>query len=76
MLHKEMLRGDPAALGLACFIGIYWTARFLVDTLYFSHADWPKGKAFVVRHTPDPPVSCACRKLPRAVYLARVAATE
>ncbi|MGA8621140.1 MAG: hypothetical protein WB660_21785 [Candidatus Sulfotelmatobacter sp.] len=51
VLHKEMLRGDRAALGVACFIGIYWTARILVDALYFSHADWPKGIVFVVGHT-------------------------
>jgi hypothetical protein len=50
VLHTELLRGDPAALGLACFIGIYWTTRILVDALYFSHADWPKGRVFVVAH--------------------------
>jgi hypothetical protein len=50
-LHEELLRGDRAALGLACFIGIYWTARILVDAIYFSHADWPKGRVFVVGHT-------------------------
>ena len=50
MLHAELLRGDRAALGLAAFIGLYWTARILVDALYFSHADWPKGKQFVIGH--------------------------
>ena len=50
-LHSELLRGDRAALGLAGFIGIYWTGRILIDAVYFSHADWPKGKAFVVGHT-------------------------
>ncbi len=49
-LRTELLRGDRAALGLACFIGTYWTTRILVDAIYFSHADWPKGKAFVVGH--------------------------
>ena len=49
-LHNEMLRGDRAAVGLLWFIGIYWTARILVDFLYFSHDDWPKGKGFVVGH--------------------------
>lgn len=49
-LHTELLRGDRAALGLACFIGIYWTTRILVDAIYFSHADWPKGTAFVAGH--------------------------
>ncbi len=50
VLHTELLRGDRAALGLTCFIGIYWTARILVDALYFSHADWPTGKQFVIGH--------------------------
>jgi hypothetical protein len=50
MLHAELLRGDRAALGLAAFIGLYWSARILVDALYFSHADWPKGKQFVIGH--------------------------
>jgi hypothetical protein len=50
VLHTELLRGDRAALGLACFIGVYWTTRILADALYFSHADWPKGTAFVVGH--------------------------
>src|SRR6266403_630535 len=49
-LHTELLQGDRAALGLTCFIGIYWTTRILVDSIYFSHADWPQGTAFVVGH--------------------------
>lgn len=49
-LHKELLRGDRAALALACFIGTYWTARILVDALYFSHEDWPQGRMFVIGH--------------------------
>ena len=50
ILHAELLRGDRSALGLALFIGTYWTLRILVDALYFSHADWPKGRGFVVGH--------------------------
>ncbi len=50
VLHAELLRGDRAALGLAVFIGLYWTARILVDAFHFSHADWPKGRMFVVGH--------------------------
>jgi alginate O-acetyltransferase complex protein AlgI len=50
VLHRELLRGDRAALGLACFTGLYWTTRILVDFFYFSHADWPKGMAFVAGH--------------------------
>jgi hypothetical protein len=49
-LHSELLRGDKAALGLATFIGIYWTGRILVDAFYFSHQDWPRGRFYVVGH--------------------------
>jgi hypothetical protein len=51
LLHAEMLHGDRAALALALFIAVYWTARVLVDVLYFSHSDWPKGALFVIGHT-------------------------
>jgi hypothetical protein len=50
VLHGDLLRGDRAALGLAAFIGLYWTARILVDAFYFSHADWPQGRMFVIGH--------------------------
>jgi hypothetical protein len=50
VLHHELLRGERAALGLATFVGLYWTARILVDAFYFSHVDWPKGRLFVVGH--------------------------
>ena len=50
VLHTEMLRGDRAAMALACFIGTYWTGRILVDAFYFSSEDWPKGRQFVVGH--------------------------
>jgi RsiW-degrading membrane proteinase PrsW (M82 family) len=50
ILHTELLRGDRAALGLACFVAIYWSARILVDAFYFSSKDWPKGKQFVIGH--------------------------
>jgi hypothetical protein len=49
-LHQELLRGDRAALGLTCFIGVYWTTRIVVDAVYFSHSDWPKGRLFVLGH--------------------------
>jgi hypothetical protein len=50
VLHDELLGGDRAAVALACFIGVYWAVRILVDALYFSHADWPQGKQFLVGH--------------------------
>jgi hypothetical protein len=45
-----MLRGNRAALGIAGFIGIYWTARIMIDGFYFAHSDWPHGRYFVVGH--------------------------
>ena len=50
VLHDEMLRGDRAALGLAIFIGLYWAARVAADLFYYEHADWPRGRFFVVGH--------------------------
>ena len=49
-LHDELVRGDRAALGLALFIGVYWTARIVVDFTYYEHEDWPRGLGFVVGH--------------------------
>jgi hypothetical protein len=50
VLHNELLRRDRAALSLTAFIGTFWTMRVLIDAFYFSHADWPTGKGFVVGH--------------------------
>jgi len=50
VLHGEMIRGDRAAVALAAFIAIYWTARILVDLAWFGHSGWPRGVAFVVGH--------------------------
>jgi hypothetical protein len=49
-LHDELLRGDRAALALAAFIGTYWTARIVVDLIYFGHSGWPRGRAFIAGH--------------------------
>ena len=49
-LHEEILRGDRAALILAVFIGLYWLLRVVVDFTYYSHRDWPAGRAFLVGH--------------------------
>ena len=32
-------------------IAVLWTARIVVDFLYFSHDDWPSGVKYVVGHT-------------------------
>lgn len=69
-LHDEMLRGDRAALGLAAFIGVYWSARISVDAFYFEHADWPQGREFIVGHALLTALFIALA----AVYLGLVAA--
>lgn len=43
-LHEELLRGERAALGLALFIGVYWTLRIIVEFFYYDPADWPRGR--------------------------------
>ena len=49
-LHDEFLNGDKSAVGFSAFIAIYWTARIVVDVLYFGHSGWPRGRAFVAGH--------------------------
>jgi hypothetical protein len=49
-LHREMLEGQRSALGLAAFIGVYWTTRIIVDFTYYEHKDWPSGQGFAVGH--------------------------
>jgi hypothetical protein len=49
-LHREILRGERAALSLAFFIGLYWLLRIVVDFAYFSHRDWPSGAASRIGH--------------------------
>jgi len=49
-LRKELLEGDRSALALATFIGLFWSLRILVDFFYFEHADWPRGRMFVIGH--------------------------
>ena len=49
-LHGEMMRGDRAAMGLAVFIAVFWTARILVDFFHFKHKGWPRGVQFVIGH--------------------------
>jgi len=49
-LHSDLLRGSRAGVGLALFIGLFWTCRVLVDFFYFEHKDWPRGPLFQVGH--------------------------
>ena len=50
LFHDQFVAGTPVALGLCATIAIFWSARILVDTFYFSHDDWPDGIEFVVGH--------------------------
>jgi alginate O-acetyltransferase complex protein AlgI len=49
-LHDELLAGDKAALGLAAFIGVYWSARLVVEFTIFDSRDWPPGRLIAVGH--------------------------
>ena len=49
-LHNELLAGEKSALAIAMFMAFYWIARIVVDLTYYDHADWPKGRSFVVGH--------------------------
>ena len=50
VLHDELANGDRAALALAAFIGIYWLVRLILDGVWFGHAEWPRGRRWVVAH--------------------------
>jgi hypothetical protein len=50
VLHDELVAGNRAALAVAAFIAVFWGARIVVDALYFSHRDWPRGAWFVAGH--------------------------
>ena len=49
-LKSDILQGQPAALGLVAFNGLFWTTRVIVDFSYFKHSDWPSGLLFVIGH--------------------------
>jgi alginate O-acetyltransferase complex protein AlgI len=50
LFHDQFVTGSPVALGVCRTIAVFWSARILVDFLYFSHDDWPDGVEFVVGH--------------------------
>ena len=49
-LHDSFLAGEPAARWLAGFIAVFWTARVLIDFIWYDHRDWPPGNALVIGH--------------------------
>jgi uncharacterized membrane protein HdeD (DUF308 family) len=69
VLRDDMVRGEPAALGLALLIGLWWTARVVVDAVVFDHRDWPPGWTLVLGHI----ALTALFTLLAATYLATVA---
>jgi len=50
IFHDQFLNGDPVALGLSAFIGLFWAGRIYLDLFSIKHDIWPKGKRFVVGH--------------------------
>lgn len=49
-LADALVDGEPAAVGLALLIGLFWAARVVVDAVVFTHDDWPSGWTFVLGH--------------------------
>lgn len=49
-LHGAFMRGETAAIGVACFMSCFWVLRLLFDTFYYSSDDWPAGEIFKVGH--------------------------
>lgn len=49
-LRDEILDKDPVASLLALLIGVWWTARILVDVFIFDHKEWPRGAKYIVGH--------------------------
>ncbi len=49
-LRNDIVTGDRVASLLALVIGIWWTARILVDAFVFDHEDWPEGRRYVIGH--------------------------
>lgn len=50
LLHRSFLRGEPAAIGLALFIALYWWLRLIVDAVVYDTRDWPPGEDLQVGH--------------------------
>src|SRR6202007_696488 len=49
-LPRSFLRGEPAAVGLASFMCLFWVFRLLFDAIYFRSEDWPPGVDLQVGH--------------------------
>lgn len=50
VFHNEFLNGEPVALGLSLFIGLFWAGRICLDLFSVKHEFWPEGKLFIVGH--------------------------
>lgn len=50
IFHDQFMAREPLALGMACFIAVFWLLRVIVDGFYFNHRDWPEGPQFVAGH--------------------------
>jgi alginate O-acetyltransferase complex protein AlgI len=58
-LHDSFLAGDPGARGLAGFIAVFWSARVVIDIVWYDAADWPAGNALVAGHALVSTLFCA-----------------
>ena len=68
LLSRSDLTQAPARAWLL-FIALFWWARVLTDTFYFSHADWPEGPLFRIGHVCLTTVFVALAALYAALFL-------
>lgn len=50
LLHEQLLNGEKTALIFAVIIGIFWSARVLIDIFSFGHKGWPAGADMRIGH--------------------------
>lgn len=48
LFREQMLAGDPAALGIAMLVAIFWTARIVLNFCCFRGDMWPAGNRYVM----------------------------
>ncbi len=50
LFHDRMLAGEPAALGIAGFITVFWGVRLVLDRTCIGPEEWPDGPLFDIGH--------------------------
>lgn len=50
LYHGWLLAGNPVALGLSSFMGLWWGSRLTVDAFFYDSEDWPSGPGYRAGH--------------------------